>query len=204
MRAAVLALLTLVLFGCQSAPGGEVRLATLEPGKSIGDQAQLILGGISIPVDVKSQTEGGTVKWSFERHGQVIEVEEYESTPGSFRLVSASGEVYDPPMELLRDRVKIGEEWRWNGTAHSQLPGSPAASTGTKTPAEATIQMVNDTVNIPGGPFNARRVEVHLRIKDGSPRPLSRKLQFWFVEGRGMLKREFAMSSTRTTPELVP
>jgi len=38
---------------------------------------------------------------------------------------------------------------------------------------------------------------VNLKISDGSPTPSKRELRFWFVPGKGLVKREFDYSSLR-------
>lgn len=191
--------LVCMLSACQPALQGELLVgfgADQVPPKN----AVLILAGSPIDVELVSKKDKGLLDFHWQTHGETLEIERYRFSEKSFELIGAAGEAYEPGIVLLRERFQPGDAWNWSGQSMMQLPGQePRTDTARK--ATASIKLVADKLNLSGAHHEALRADVLLSIQDGSPNPVPRKLQFWFVRDRGILKREFAMASTRQPAE---
>lgn len=165
-----------------------VRLADWMPGGAPYKRANLILSGTVVPVQVAMQKKAGTTKFSLSAHGVVLEEEAYQEDEGGFRLVGAGGERYDPPITLIPQPHRAGEQSKWVGQIVIGLLAIDA---------KATMSSARETLNAPGGPYDALRVDVRLYLDGGEPQPVTRDLRFWFAKGKGIVKREFGSGSTR-------
>lgn len=186
-----------VLTGCgqhavdrvERQPAGRLLTAEeLNPGHLAFQNARLILGGTEVPVRLEAQQERNRFKVSVLAKGAVVEVEDYVIDDRTFRFSGVGGETFSPPITLLTFPMRSIGEWTWGGTIVSD-PISRAA--------QATITSTDETINTPAGQFEAVKVEVLLAIDAGAPSPAQRKLTFWFVPQKGLIKREFGASSTR-------
>ncbi len=151
-------------------------------------KAALILTGTTFPVALSRKLEANSVTFSLSAHDEVIEEEQFEYSEAGFRLAGASGESYHPPIPLLQFPMKVGDSWNWKGIIN--------VGTIQRT-ATANIACSSDVLNTAGGPFDAVLVSVELIMPSGAVEPAKRRLRFWFVRGKGILKREFGAASTR-------
>lgn len=165
-----------------------VRLDEWMPGTAPYERANLVLSGTVVPVQVVTQKRKGSTKFSLSAHGVVLEEEAYEEDDGGFRLVGAGGERFDPPITLIPQPHRAGEESKWVGHIVIGL---------LEIDAKATTSTARETLNAPGGPYDALRVDLRLFLDGGEPQPVTRDLRFWFAKGKGLVKREFGSGSTR-------
>lgn len=185
----------LLMVACHPTPTGQL-LSEFGAGALPPADSVLILAGSRIPVQLEGKLKNGELVVHLKTHGEVLELEQYRTSTKSFELLSAAGESYQPGIPLLLERIQAGDTWTWKGNSMMQLPGEqPRPNTARK--ATATVTLAQDTLNLAGAHHESMRADVMLMIHDGSPSPIPRKLQFWFVKEKGILKREFAMSSTR-------
>jgi len=150
--------------------------------------AALVLAGTVIPVQMKETPHAGKVTFLMTAHGETLEEESYVFDSSAFRIAGAAGETYEPAITLLRFPMRVGDEWVWNGEMES---GSVSR------PARAKVTTKSEPLNIPGVASDSVRVAVELEMDSGAPTPAIRTLTFWFVSGKGVVKREFGASSTR-------
>lgn len=151
-------------------------------------EGALVLAGTKVPVSLTREEEDKIVSFRLAAHGQTIEIERYESDSAGIRILAAGGETYDPPIPLLRFPFEIGDAWQWKGRASS---GSVVHL------AEAKVGTSSEVLNVPGGPFDAVRVSAVMLFQGDDLRQATRTLDFWFVPGKGVFKRQFGTNSTR-------
>lgn len=180
--------------GCRSggtASSGEsfATIGDLKPTAPIPTQANLKIGQIDMPVEIRQQQSGSTMTLELLAHGQVLETETYRVQESSFDLVSAAGEKYSEPLSLLKFPFRVGDSWNWVGTMSAgEAPHK----------ATAAITTTSETVLMPtAGATPAILVVVDLSISGGGPTPAKRKMRFWFSEGKGLIRRQFGDASSR-------
>lgn len=159
----------------------------LQPDANPGSKAKMIMSGMVIPVDLKTKASAQDFDIDLWYQGELFEEEQYRSTADQFQLVNAAGETYAPPIPLLQYPMNVGDAWKWSG----QMITGPVGRG-----AKATIRTQDDKVDM-GAPTDALRVEVDLSIESGASEPAMRRLTFWFVNGKGLVKRQFGDSTSR-------
>ena len=181
--------LVFLLFGCRSS---QLRLTREDFQNEQKGESQAFLklpNGTKLPVTVIHSITGDTVQVSINTQGEELEQEQYRLTDSEFDLVRADTDVFSPPIPLLKFPSSPGPSWDWKGTAKE------GATDRSATAAVASSQLVllfGDTRE------RVDKVIVHLSIDSGTPVPAKRDLSFWFIEGRGLVKREFGAGSTRS------
>lgn len=177
--------------GAGSSPGSGAYIAQksdLKPDANPGDQAQLILEGVIIPVQMKAVPKGGQFALDLFYNDQLFEEELYASSEKGMSLVNAAGETYIPPIPLIKFPMHIGDTWTWKGKMMTGPAGREAA---------ATIRTLDGKVDTASGREDALVVEVDLEMFSGAKEAALRRLAFWFVKDKGLLKREFGASTSR-------
>ncbi len=118
-------------------------------------------------------------KTSFEAlsHNDLVETETYLVKDSNVFLCHALGEDFHDPIPLMKFPLRIGDKYEWKGT----LTSGREDFKGT-----ATVDTVWDSVRMKDGSLDAVKVEIDLRIEDVG----TRRLSFWFVNGRGVLRTE--------------
>lgn len=186
--------ITTLLIGCTTKSGGgkgpEIsNAAELSPGAMVPTSANLKIGDIDIPVEVQQTVNGSEVRLDLAAHGQVFETEGYLMSDKSFDLVDAAGEHYKPNLPLLKFPMRVGDTWNWSG---EMTAGEKPHN------ATATITSTSDSILVPGlGTTETVLVVVDLSIESGGPTAANRKLRFWFAKGKGPIKRQFGVASSR-------
>lgn len=180
----------------QSGPLGPpivIQIQDVRPDKVDGQQAQLVLSGTPLPVELKSEVKGNTTSIMAMAFGEALETETYRVNDESIEFVGAIGETYEPPVLLLKTDLSQGENWEWTGKI----------SSGAAYSAHANLTVTTSKLNLPGIDDNAIYVRMELYIEGVGPKPAKRELGFWFVSGKGLVKRDFGGASTRMprTPE---
>lgn len=161
---------------------------SLDPSALPYTEARIIMGGLEVPAQMARVVEGKAVTFQISAKNVVLEEEHYENEPTGFRFASLTGESFSPPIPLIRYPLTVGEEWQWTGTA-GLGPNLKQAT--------ATLTSSNDTLNLATGMADCVRISVDLVVATGGPGQSKRPLKFWFEPGKGIVKREFAYSSTR-------
>lgn len=192
--------LLLALAGCQpkgakpasgldSIPvsGAEWTFKDLMPASVPPDPTELSLGGTHLPVKIVSTSKDGKLKMDFVAHDVVVDTETYDVQTDKFSLVAMGQELVDPPLPLVKSPMRVGDKWNWEGKITS---GNPHAS-------KAVISSRPDKLYIADKQMDAVVVEVNLAMESGGPAPAERRLTFWFVPGKGVVKREFGSGSIR-------
>jgi len=173
--------------------GSGPRISTsrdLKPDAAPDKKAILSLAGAKVPVSIEQKKQGNRMSVELLAHGDVIDHEDYETTPDAFSLVYAAGEIYNPPIKLLRFPMNIGDSWSWKGTM---------ASEATAVQAEARITTMTSKVIVAGTSKPGVRVTVDIDILPASPKAdaIRRTLAFEFTSGSGVVRREFGNESLR-------
>ncbi len=175
-----------------SGSGGLIaNLAALHPEVAPGTKAMLKLAGVKVPVAVKYVLQGKKLTVKLLAHGEVFEEEGYESDAESFRLREAADGNYAPPLELLKFPMHVGDKWSWSGRMETG---------GISRPTKATVSSVNNKLYVGAVGHDSVQVTVDLEIfADAGRPPTKRKLTFWFVPNKGLIRREFGTESVRET-----
>lgn len=150
--------------------------------------ARLILAGTEVPVTLKRIQSGSRVLFEIVAKSEVLEEEIYLSDDKAFRFASLTGETFEPAIPLIRYPMTVGESWDWSGSA---------GLGPTVKPATARITSSMEKLNLVTGVAECVRVTAELEVKTGQSGISKRPLKFWIEPGKGIVKREFAYSSTR-------
>ena len=187
-------LVAIFLVGCRTAKTGGTgdryeAIKDVKPEAKIPLKANLNIGEIDMPVEVDQAQKGEEMTLAFEAHGQTFETETYLVEEAKFGLVDAAGERYSPALPLLKFPMNVGDTWNWVG---SMVAGdAPHKATATVTTSSETI-LLPTTGSVP-----SILVVVDLEIESGGQKPATRKLRFWFVPNKGLIKRQFGSASGR-------
>ena len=186
----ILLLVAVLLCGCTKGGGGgsESLIKTYKPSTLPPQPASLVLAGTEVPVELNSELSSDKLKIQVTAFGEVLEEELYSHSPTSFALVEALSETYTPELPLLGKESSFKDEWKWKGVI---------STAGMERPASASINMVKTQLGVPGFDKEAAKVSVALAIESGQGAISKRQLAFFFVEGKGLLKREFGQASER-------
>ncbi len=191
----ILCLLPLVGASCQTSTGegGQPPQKTIVMApdgfnKVPYEKGEIVLLGTPVPVTVKTeQTEGGFKLISLIAD-HPYEQEIYLSDASSLRFVGTDAETFAPAIPLMAQPFEVPGSWTWAGTM--KLAGKTFK-------ASADIESSSETLNLPGGPYKSVRVDVDLSMQDPGGSISRRKLSFWLTGEQGIIKRDFAQSSTR-------
>jgi len=143
----------------------------------------LKLANVEIEAEAKMQTEGTTRTIMISKDGVPIEEEVYEVTTQQIAIKSmGTGETFEPPLPLIKFPMSVGDTFDWDGKivfAGHELIG------------KAKIVTSRDTPDLATGPRETLKVSVELELSDGSPKPAKRRLDYWFAEGVGPVRRDY-------------
>jgi hypothetical protein len=143
----------------------------------------LRLANVSIEANAKMVTNGNTRTIVVSKDGVTIEEEIYEVTSERIAVKAlGTGETFEPPLTLLEVPTNIESMSDWKGKI---ILGGPQLD------ASAKIVTSKDRPDLATGPRETLKVAVELRIDDGSPKPAVRKLDFWFAQGTGLVRRDY-------------
>lgn len=160
----------------------------LKPDAIPYKEARLVMNGHTFPVQVATTSKDGLVKHTFSSHDVVIESETYRVSPGSLELVAYGDETFNKPIPILKFPLTVGDSWTWQGSF---------GATQSLIPATAEIRTDSQPLALEDFP-QGDSVKAEVTLQYGSAaKPTERKLMFWFVEGKGMVKRQIHFGSTR-------
>lgn len=196
-RTLVPVVIGLLLTGCNQTPEYTgLSLTELKP-ETVPGKSQLILSGHAIPVELETAKNPPQTVYFWKAHGETIDTEIYELYPDRYKLRAAVSEGFDPPIVLVQNAISQGQSWNWKGEVVLMSGETMLTGDNVRRPAEATVAVQEERINVLGGPYDAFRVTVNLKIMEGARAAKPRKLQFWFVKGKGLVKRVFDETSTR-------
>lgn len=160
--------------------------SAISPSHSPPSRAILTLSGSPFTVDVKAKKDQSKFTITLVKGDRELDHEEYVAGSEMFQIRVAGGETYNPPIDLLRFPMKVGDSWTWSGKLDS----------GVK--ADAKIDTSKDTVYVGTVPQPAVKVEVSLRfLALGGDDHAQRTLTFWFSPKHGLFKRQYDNLSIR-------
>ena len=143
----------------------------------------LRLANVEIEAEAKMESSGNTRTIKVTRDGVPIEEEVFFVTAESVAVKSlGTGERFDPPLMLFKVPFTIGDSFEWSGNIDLAGPAIKASAKSVTS---------RDRPDLATGPREALKVAVDLIIDDGSPKPALRKLDFWFVDGVGPVRRDY-------------
>lgn len=189
-----LGFLTYLMLGCQPAAprlgadssGMEIRFQDLMPDAKPGKQGELTLGGTLLPVQILSQKHDNLFEIDSLSHDVVVAKEVYQDRMDTFSLEAVGDEIMIPPIPVLRSPMKVGDSWTWQGHCIGQADHT----------AKATIASRSDKIYSGLSELESVVVEMDLQIEVPNS-TAQRRFVFWFVPGKGLLKREFGSASVR-------
>ena len=126
---------------------------------------------------LKTKKEGSVVRFQAISEGNIIDEEVYEVKNRTILLKNAVGENFNPPITLIEFPLEVGSQYQWTGKMACEVTSLDGA---------ATVLTSTDFVPLKDKSEDAIKVEVNLRFGNGG----NRKLSFWFVKGKGILKTE--------------
>lgn len=167
--------------------GAEWTFKQIQPDTPPSEPSELSLGGTHLPVKILSHSEKGRLSFQMVAHDVVVDKEAYDVQSDKFSLLSMGDESVEPALPLLKSPMHIGDKWTWEGKITS---GNPH-------PTKAVISSRADKLYVADKQLDAIVVEVNLAMESGGPAPAERRLSFWVVPGKGIVKREFGSGSVR-------
>lgn len=182
----------LLLAGCPQASSPEPKtgeVVALSPGdlnQAPYEKGEIVLIGTTVPSMIKHEAaDKGFTLTSLMEDGQAYEREEYEADDSSLKFKGTDIESFDPAIPLLTLPFHAPDQWTWSGKM--TLAGKTFV-------ASAVAASVKETLNAAGGPYETVKVTLDLSFKGSATK---RKLTFWLSKDAGIVKRDFAQSSTR-------
>lgn len=188
-----------VLLSCRPGPAEPVARPPAIVGPYFADQqsiaaatppaklATLTLSGSPFKVQLKTERHGTLYSILLMNEDEEFDREDYEDSFQAFRLLQAGGEHYEPPIDLLRFPMHVGDRWDWKG----QILAHRNPQT-----AEAQIETSQDKQIVAGAPVDAVRVTVTLTFGE-EDESAQRVLTFWFAKDQGLFRRQYDWVSVR-------
>jgi len=179
--------------GCQppaAVDGTTVSAFTAFSTTAVSPQnATLKVAGVHIDTVMKTRREKGRIILDLVSNSDVIDHETYVEDSGGLSLEYAAGETFSPVIPLVRLPMHVGETWNWTGVLKND---------GGDQPATAEIRTEASKIDTGGDLNHGLEVVVLLDLKQpNGTENVRRKLQFWLVEGHGVVRRSFGDESQR-------
>lgn len=158
----------------------------LKPDAIPGKVALLKIGPVKNEVELKTDRTEDRFVIDLVAHGEAFETETYQVGKDAFYLVEAAADTFDPPVPLLQFPLYANTDRVYQGKLKS----------GKTHKVVGKIRTTLDKIYLPTQ-TEAVRVDLDLQMDSGGPNPAERKLSFWFVKDRGLVKREFGSGLSR-------
>lgn len=171
-----------------SGTGPTITFADLQPDKLYAAKGKLTFPSYVVPVDLQRKEKSGTVTFELLASGSVIQIERYASSPSEFGLIEMSMETYSPPLTLLKNPLKIGDQYKWAGNQES-------GGINRKSWAEITTEVTR----IPESGLETVHATVNLSVDSSAGAPSKRRIEFWFAKGKGIVKCSYGDAITRSS-----
>ena len=174
--------------------GAHLTRSDLEPDSSPPPKAKLVLAGVTVPVQVKTERNSNLFTIDLVTHDEIFDTEEYVNTSDGFAVKSVAGTEFDPPLPLLKFPLVVGAETlTWSGVLSADVE-----------PHQGTAQVTTSTDSLTVGLSSVPTVRVQVSIVLDSIKvgeSAERQLNFWFEPKKGLIKREFGTTSSREPVE---
>lgn len=151
-------------------------------------EGEIVLMGTPVPMKLELVEREDGFSLISKVEGEPYEEERYQLDETSLRFKGTDVESFDPPIPLVTLPFHSPDQWTWSGKM--TIAGKTFGAS-----AEASSE--TESLNVPGGPYEASKVTLDLAMKDPTGSVGKRKLIFWLDNSEGIIKREFAQSSTR-------
>jgi hypothetical protein len=181
-------LIAILLSGCIEKHQGGAYVGSLKAiGKVVplNEKFDFLLDGTNVDAKFKTSIMGEEQVLELVAHGDLLEREVYRVNESGISLIRALSEEYSPPLPLMKFPFNVGDKKEiWKG---KMLVGTESLN------CSAEIVSSESTVNLASRSVGAIQIDVNLAIDQGNE-SIPRKLSFWFVPDRGILRREFGTS----------
>ena len=169
--------------------GPSISESPVRNGVVPGDKAMLRMAGIDIPVKIKAVRHEEQVALVLIANDVVMDREVYHRDDKELGIAFGAGEAFSPPIPLMRFPMRVGDTFDWNGVMMSNNRARGARAKVTSAVAKTDTGEGTET---------GIRVQVALDIMPEQKGPsIKRSMTFWIVEGKGVVRREFASDSVR-------
>lgn len=128
---------------------------------------------------LKTKKDGTEVSFQAISEGTIVDEEIYDVNDQSIFLKAAAGENFEPPILLLKFPLRVGDHYPWKGKLCCEIE---------RISGTAMVTTSTDFVRGKDKSDDAIKAEMILKFGEGA----NRKLSFWFVKGKGILKTEMA------------
>ena len=193
--AALIATLAVLGIGCsQKADGKTARYdaKSMQAHKLPYTEAYINYAGTLSEAKMSAVNRSGEVDFLFMIDGTLHEKESYKYDDESFRFTRCNDEIYSPGLTLLQFPFNAGDEWTWSGLYRIGDRDRKAS---------AVIKTSSERLYTLAGEFDTVLVVCELEIESGSIEPVYKELKFWFVPGKGLIRRESQHSPSREPME---
>ncbi|MBS1705232.1 MAG: hypothetical protein JST40_05115 [Armatimonadetes bacterium] len=161
--------------------------APTNPGGQAAESWRLVQSGTPLEVKVERSETNGDISFKFVSNDKVAEEEIYHFDDLAFSVKKIAGIELNPPIVLL---TYPRSPLVWNSTG-KMVYGQDTF------PYEAAVSLSAEDLNVPGGPYSTVKATVNLAWTDMQKKSAERRLEFWFSNGRGIVKREVENVSMR-------
>lgn len=149
------------------------------PLESGSGDSRYTVDGTNMNYVLRTTKSGTTVKFEATSEGKVVETETYDIQDNAVRLKAAGGENFDPPVILVQFPLYVGDQTNWEGKLCCESENLKAT---------AVVSTSTDFVQRKDKCDDAIKAEMNLQFGTGA----SRKLSFWFVKGKGIVRTEMS------------
>lgn len=167
--------------------------ADLNPNKLAFSKSVLTIGGTKVDARSESKYEGKTLTIDSFVAGEKMDSEIYRSDDQGVSLLTVTSETFDPPISIIKYGMHVGDTWSWSGKANAG---------GIVHAVSAKVTTASDNLFISNiAQHDVIRVDINLAYDSGTEKPALRKMQFWFVKDKGIVKRSFGGTLIRESLE---
>jgi hypothetical protein len=146
----------------------------------------VVLEGEPYPVVLTSETVDDQFTLHLQLFESEFEREIYEDTDAQFAFIGSSGEIYDPPIPLLRYPQRESDNWTWAG--QMKIGTIPME-------ASATVVLRPDNPNLKEGSHNTMMATVTLSFEEAPDNTAKREIIFWIQPQKGVIQREIKLAT---------
>lgn len=189
----------LLIAGCGNKQSGTLQgplianQADLNISKLAFPKATLSIGGTELEAEVRAKSDEEKLTIESSVSGVVLDTEEYQLTEKEVSVATVTGETFTPAVPIIKYGMHVGDAWKWEGKS---------SAGGIEHQLSASITTTGDNLFVGSVALHdVVRVDVTLQYDSGTDTPALRKLQFWLVKDKGIVKRSFGGTLIREPRE---
>ena len=148
--------------------------------------SMFVVDGTKTNYKLRTKRVGSVVHFQAISVGKVVDEEIYDVQDDTVLLKAAAGEIFEPPVTLIKFPLSVGNQYKWSGKLSCEIEHFSAS---------AIVSTSTDFVQGKDKSDDAIKSEMNLKFGKGA----NRKLSFWFVKGKGIVRTE--MSKNIREPE---